>query len=565
MNLKQVITNLTKRSNNNCNNMHDDDEGKHNLNKRKRSDLSRRQIRSPSPTRRNHTNYFQFSSPLNKNKNKSTIKNKVDLSNLNTNLKLDFIADIFEDHINKDSCHYNPDHNDNPFITPPSSAVDISYDMNQPPPKAPVFTKLKCNGITNRTELVHNFATLNIENRSHKIFKIPEILNKILNYVVQLEHLENESLETKYSQRLPDSYNHALLIHKDEKIARKIWNEAILQKNSQISQSNDKIIPAKVANQIKGNLFNCLMVNKLWFRLMFPLLVNELYFNSMERFQQFLCSMDVIDPNDSNCNKINSLKLNRIYDSMQLNVSKICFQNVTNLNIHICPNMDIRSSWFRHMKNLKDLSITGNKKIDNNFLINLSKSCSLIVNLDLRACERIGDTGIVAIAINCPNLKLINLGRHKNGSKVTDISIVALGKFTNVETIGLAGCNITDTGLWEFAKHNGSNVKRLSLNNCSKLTDFSIPYLLGFNYMPNLSVLEIKFLEKLNNVKYVAKFKLWRQSVNQPILIESCERITKLIDIEEQKIRKHNARTCIREMTHWVNGNDIDPSNTSNQ
>lgn len=591
MNFKQVISNFTKRNNinnnnvdngsNNIQNNEEDTRYANKLNKRKRSDFSNRKIRSPSPTRRNHTNHFQFSTQtINKNnsiKANNIYKSKIDLTNLNTNLKLDYIENISKKHsadndYNIDNDRYNTNDNykfdtNNPFITPPSSAIELNYDKNQPPPKNLVFTKLRHNENTKLTknELVNNFASLKIINNSHKIFQIPEILNRILKNIVQLEQVENESLEIKYTQRLPDSYNHALLIYKDEKIAKKVWNEIVTKKNSQSIQCQNKNVSGQSIGNIKGNIFNCLMVNKLWFNTLYPILLNELYFNSSKRFNQFcqqskFLKLNYCNTHESGSNYLNitSLKLNRIYDPINLNESTPCFQHLIKLNIHICPSLNISANWFAHMNNLKELSITGSKKIDNNFLIDLSKNCSSIVNLDLRACEKVGDTGIVAIAINCPNLKLINLGRHNNGSNITDISLVALAKFTKVETVGLAGCNITDTGLWEFAKNNGINVRRLSLNNCNKLTDFSIPYLLGFNYLPNLSVLEIKFLEKLNNVKYIAKFKLWRQSLNKPILIETCERITKLINIEEQKIRKHNARVCIREMTNWVNGNDAE-------
>lgn len=57
-------------------------------------------------------------------------------------------------------------------------------------------------------------------------------------------------------------------------------------------------------------------------------------------------------------------------------------------------------------------------------------------------------------------------------------------------------------------KWDGDNVERLSLNNCKLLTDYSIPYLLGFKYFPKLSVLEIRFLDNLKDVRLIVKFKL---------------------------------------------------------
>lgn len=176
--------------------------------------------------------------------------------------------------------------------------------------------------------------------------------------------------------------------------------------------------------------------------------------------------------------------------------------------------------------------------------------------MDLRACDNVSDSGVVCIAFNCPKLKTFNIGRHRQGNLITSVSLVALGKYTQVETVGFAGCDIDDAGIWEFARLNGENVKRLSLNSCRLLSDYSLPILFALNSFPNLAVLEIRNLDKITDVRHFVKYNLWKKSMSAPILIEACERITKLIDEEESRVKRINSFIALKDMTAWANADD---------
>lgn len=557
MNFKQTFTNIynnnynkIKRSfdnepkSNDCSIVNTSNDENESLKRRHRQQehiTLRRQRRSSSPTRRNRQNNspFQFSnelksmlnskptlppSPCSSSECLSSICGATTPSKKSIVLSIDTTADIVENIDN------------NPFITPPSSAIKINNHVVLTPVETPFQNRI----------LIKNVQSLNIRNKHvcHPIFEVPEILNNIIGFLVASE---DSNLEKRYKQRPPESYKHALLIYKDELKAKEVWSQANNQKKETPFYNYNK----------NGTLFNCLMVNKLWFQVTLPYLLKDLIFQDAFKFNKFIATfIDTANP------KIEKLLFNRVQPTEAIinTGSKTihCLNALVDLKIHICPKFILPANWFSSFTNLQNISITGNKVINDNYLIKVSPFLKNLVSLDLRACENITDVGVVAIALNCKKLNSINLGRHQNGEKITDISLVALGKFTQVETVGFAGSAITDNGMWEFAKWNGDNVKRLSLNNCKQLTDFSIPYLLGFNYFPSLSVLEIRYLDNLKDVKFIVKFKLWKRSQKLPLLIESCERITELMNKEERHLQRYNTRLSLMEMTTWVNETDSD-------
>ena len=388
--------------------------------------------------------------------------------------------------------------NDNPFITPPSSAIKRNdYFFNSD------------DGVSysdQNKKLIKEFQSLKIKKElltCHQIFTIPEILNNIIKYIALNEN--GLELEKPYKQRPPQSFRHALLIYKDHEKAKKVWEKT--KKMNKESNSFERY-------SLTGNLFNCLMVNKLWFEITFPYFLKNLIFKDSTKFIKYIDRFGKSNRNINNSSSLNTQRLifNRVAKTQDINETALdniyCLKSIVELKIHVSPEFILPSNCFHNFNNLQNLSITGNKIINDTYIINISPFLKELISFDLRACENVTDIGVVAIALNCQKIKSINLGRHHNGDKITDIALVALGRYTNVETIGLAGCSITDNGLWEFAKWNGDNVERLSLNNCKLLTDYSIPYLLGFNYFPKLCVLEIRFLDNLKDVRLIVKFKL---------------------------------------------------------
>ncbi|CAI4986367.1 CPS_HP_G0105600.mRNA.1.CDS.1 [Saccharomyces cerevisiae] len=381
--------------------------------------------------------------------------------------------------------------------------------------------------------------------RSHAVFEIPEIVENIIKMIVSLEST-NIPKERPCLRRNPQSYEHSLLMYKDEERAKKAWSAA--------QQLRD---PPLVGHKEKkqGALFSCMMVNRLWLNVTRPFLFKSLHFKSVHSFKEFLRTSQettqVMRPSHFILHKLHQVTQPDIE-----RLSRMECQNLKWLEFYVCPRITPPLSWFDNLHKLEKLIIPGNKNIDDNFLLRLSQSIPNLKHLDLRACDNVSDSGVVCIALNCPKLKTFNIGRHRRGNLITSVSLVALGKYTQVETVGFAGCDVDDAGIWEFARLNGKNVERLSLNSCRLLTDYSLPILFALNSFPNLAVLEIRNLDKITDVRHFVKYNLWKKSLDAPILIEACERITKLIDQEENRVKRINSLVALKDMTAWVNADD---------
>ncbi|AJP95913.1 Amn1p [Saccharomyces cerevisiae YJM1133] len=381
--------------------------------------------------------------------------------------------------------------------------------------------------------------------RSHAVFEIPEIVENIIKMIVSLESA-NIPKERPCLRRNPQSYEHSLLMYKDEERAKKAWSAA--------QQLQDPPLVGRKEKK-QGALFSCMMVNRLWLNVTRPFLFKSLHFKSVHNFKEFLRTSQettqVMRPSHFILHKLHQVTQPDIE-----RLSRMECQNLKWLEFYVCPRITPPLSWFDNLHKLEKLIIPGNKNIDDNFLLRLSQSIPNLKHLDLRACDNVSDSGVVCIALNCPKLRTFNIGRHRRGNLITSVSLVALGKYTQVETVGFAGCDVDDAGIWEFARLNGKNVERLSLNSCRLLTDYSLPILFALNSFPNLAVLEIRNLDKITDVRHFVKYNLWKKSLDAPILIEACERITKLIDQEENRVKRINSLVALKDMTAWVNADD---------
>ncbi|CAI4268755.1 BGP_1a_G0003390.mRNA.1.CDS.1 [Saccharomyces cerevisiae] len=381
--------------------------------------------------------------------------------------------------------------------------------------------------------------------RSHAVFEIPEIVENIIKMIVSLESA-NIPKERPCLRRNPQSYEHSLLMYKDEERAKKAWSAA--------QQLQDPPLVGRKEKK-QGALFSCMMVNRLWLNVTRPFLFKSLHFKSVHNFKEFLRTSQettqVMRPSHFILHKLHQVTQPDIE-----RLSRMECQNLKWLEFYVCPRITPPLSWFDNLHKLEKLIIPGNKNIDDNFLLRLSQSIPNLKHLDLRACDNVSDSGVVCIALNCPKLKTFNIGRHRRGNLITSVSLVALGKYTQVETVGFAGCDVDDAGIWEFARLNGKNVERLSLNSCRLLTDYSLPILFALKSFPNLAVLEIRNLDKITDVRHFVKYNLWKKSLDAPILIEACERITKLIDQEENRVKRINSLVALKDMTAWVNADD---------
>ncbi|KAI0463050.1 hypothetical protein LJB42_003065 [Komagataella kurtzmanii] len=369
---------------------------------------------------------------------------------------------------------------------------------------------------------------------SSRIFEIPEILNLILSCLDDSEsRIPREKIKNR---RKPLSLRHAKLVHGEK--GDRIWRD---------SQEMGFFEPTVK----ESNLYNCLFVNKLWYQSTLEILETRFYFAD-ERKLRSLCERPVIKKTNS---QTNTLVLHKLFYTEQYVVDHLA-QQISGclewLEFYVCPRI-IPSPTFFEGNKIQKLCIPGSAVVDDSFLKSVSKNLPNLKVLDIRACELVTDAGVYYIAHSCLNLETLNVGRHSRGELITDASIGPVVRNTKITTLGVAGCNITDRSLWQLCLNRGSQVKRLSLNNCRMLTDNSLCKILHHDYFPNLTVLEIRNCLSLSNLRPVVLFKKRQIKKGIPVLVEGCEVIDHRLREQELQIDLEVSRKIISDISGWIN------------
>ncbi|GEQ66846.1 hypothetical protein JCM33374_g509 [Metschnikowia sp. JCM 33374] len=376
---------------------------------------------------------------------------------------------------------------------------------------------------------------------NHSIFDIPELVYKIIEYA-DLQNLVS-SQEKPPVQRTPLSSQHRNSSHNEE-------SKYPRQASDQSHQSNMVGSGGKT-----GTLHTCLLVNKLFNRIAKEIMATRILFSNEAKFSSFADSQRAL----STYVKPEVLVLNRLFQAKQASLDKIAekmdFTSLHSLEIFMCPRLKPESS-FLH-PSLKKFTLAGSNAVDDSTMVLLADRCPNLEVLDVRACEKITDYGIYAISKKCHKLRSINFGRSKEGDRITDLSITKLvSSNPNLETVGLAGCHITDRSIWQLAMSAGRNIKRLSLNKCIYLTDQSVPVALGHNLMPELSVLEIRFIENITNFEPIVTFKRKQSNSGITMLIETCETLAHRLQACENEMDNYVPERILQDISEWANKKD---------
>lgn len=367
----------------------------------------------------------------------------------------------------------------------------------------------------------------------NSIFDIPEIVYKILEFAA-IDN-DNSPKENTPIRRKPLSYNHALLIHGNEEMAEK----SMKQEPKQDSKWNV--------------LFNCLLVNKLFNSVARELIGQKFCFDEESKLIKYLHNPTIeFRPSIFKLYKMFHVNNSHLQSTME----KMLFHQLTEIEIFMCPKFLPPPEMFEFGSKLKKLLICGSKLVNDEFLIMVSEKCPNLEILDIRGCENVTDTGIYHIGQNCHNLKCINFGRKSRGHLITDVSITKLiENNTNLNTIGLAGCHITDKVIWDLTSYCNYSIERLSINNCPLITNQSIPLILHANYFPYLNVLEIRFTN-INNLKPIIEFKRRQEFSGNYILIELCEQLSYKMRQQELEMDRIISQRIFDDIQDWANNSD---------
>lgn len=373
------------------------------------------------------------------------------------------------------------------------------------------------------------------------IFDMPELVFKIIEFV----DAQNTAVPKEKAplRRRPLSYKHALLMHGDPASAKR-------------AMELEPELFAEPHGSTPGALHSCLLVNRLFHRITKQIMGSRLFFSSENSLYQFVKNDD---PEFFSSFRPTSLVLNKLFCAKQAAMDKIInsidYSRLEWLEIYMCPKISPSERLFH--SSLRSLVITGSKTVDDSMLIEVSKRCPNLQVLDLRACEGITDYGVYALSTSCSQLVTINLGRKKQGHLITDHSVSTLVcNNKRLQTVGLAGCYITDRTIWELAINCGHTLERLSLNNCPYITNQSLPVILHHNLLPHLSVLEIRFLLKITNFDPVVVFQRRQSSKGICMLIEMCEELMMRLKECERRMDSHISEVIFQDISDWANTKD---------
>lgn len=434
------------------------------------------------------------------------------------------------------------------FYTPPSPKSE-ALELNH---KESVCKNLKFeqNAYDSDDSMDYRLSSLTIKiKESHPIFHIPEIVSKIITFVDSTPSLPHEVSPIR---RRPLSYQHALLIYKDERKAQNVWREAC-----ESSLQNNGNPPSSLRSQ-KKSLYNCLLVNKLWYRVTLEVASNKLFFSDEKRWLSFVDNSKKFTTPRRTSSKTSLFIMHKLTRAKQddLNiVAPIVSGNLEWIEMYICPKV-LPPPIMLSGSLLKKLILPGSKVVNDSFLRLVAQSCPKLEVLDLRACELISDQGICLLAQNCLKLISLNLGRHSNGNLITDDSLAVLSRNTKIETLGLAGCSITDRGIWDLAYYCNDSLTRLSLNNCVSLTNNSLPRILKHGYLSKLAVLEIRNILNITDFKPLVNYKKMKEANGHNVLIEGCEILEYRMREEEWKYEMKKSAKILNDILVWANDNN---------
>ncbi|KAG5458712.1 MAG: hypothetical protein BJ554DRAFT_1013 [Olpidium bornovanus] len=198
--------------------------------------------------------------------------------------------------------------------------------------------------------------------------------------------------------------------------------------------------------------------------------------------------------------------------------------NIRFLEFYICENVgDATVTGFAQTcRELTDIRLPGCSRVGDGAILTVAAHCPLLRHLDLRACGRVSDRAVTEVAWRCRRLTHINVGRVEGAHRITDRSVESLAGETQVSTLGLAGCRVTDAGIAVLAARRGVGVERVSINNCAGITERALAALV--DGCPRLAVLEIKDCSNIERMAPVEEL------LARKVLVEMCPGLRARLD-----------------------------------
>ncbi|KAF9403779.1 Antagonist of MEN (Mitotic Exit Network) [Mortierella sp. AD011] len=389
---------------------------------------------------------------------------------------------------------------------------------------------------------VHTNPLFELERRPSPI-QLPEILHLIFQFVIDLTPAD------EYSQR--EIYNCLLVCRQWYLIAQKtLWREIRLRNPEKLELFADLLKRTESVEHLGNERNNRMRLHQKQQKnqMMSAVTIirqHQRHVSTMRYEQESIMAPVAMQKRlrerGSAVKKIvlHKLKLIEDQDIMPLTT---WFHNLQILEFYICEKLTdkIVVAVAENCPRLQQLLMPGCAKITDVGISQIALRCPKMKHLDLRACSNVSDESLLLVARHCPELWHLNVGRVSSAPKVTGKSIVEIAKNTNLNTLGLAGCGMTDEAVIEIARHSHSGLHRISLNSCPLLTSASIRALMEL--CPNLAVLEIKQCVLVTDMATVYRFSTRR------VLVELCPELQRRL--LEYKVELSEMNNSTQEATN---------------
>ncbi|WOL09228.1 EIN3-binding F-box protein 1-like [Canna indica] len=185
----------------------------------------------------------------------------------------------------------------------------------------------------------------------------------------------------------------------------------------------------------------------------------------------------------SKCNpELKSLALVRclgIKDISSCPIQLPACMSLRSLTIRDCPGVTSASLQVvgKICPQLQNVDLSGQVGVTDASLIPLVESSNVgFMEVNLSGCVNVTDALVtLLVKSHGSTLKTLNLDGCK---KITDGSLLAIADTCSVlDDLDLSGCSVTDYGVAVLASARQLNLRMLSLANCSKVTEKSLPFL----------------------------------------------------------------------------------------
>lgn len=418
---------------------------------------------------------------------------------------------------------------------------------------------------TNASLVSYNEATIRFVSDLHtpkfapNLFNVPEIVSLIIQHLDAMTPVPHEVAPKR---RKPMSWRHAMLLYGNRSTAWQAINET--DGATELPGPTFSAPFTLFDDEAASPLLSCMLVNHIWYEETCRILYKHLHFSDSSLFAKF-----------SECNGHRSkavpwgstsapgprlLVLHKLTETTQDQVDNIAQDvggNLEWLEFYTCPNLYPSRELMRG-GTLKKVVVPGCTAVNDSVVGAIARACPLLEQLDLRACEEVSDKSIRVVAHYCRNLAMLNVGRTHCGHRITNRGIRSIARHTKITTLGVAGCHINDTTIWELAIHRGRYLERLSLNNCFLLTNNSVPRILGYT-TKNLSVLELRGCPLISNMMPLVIFKRYKQARQGfAPLIEGCELFESRMREAEYTLEMEISKQIFKDTLEWIYGPDSD-------